>query len=171
MSTESRIRGCSSSKVRELMRSLAQHYDAEVARSGIKTTQYALLSRVAEFGPLRPVDLAEIMKMTASTLSRNLQPLVHAGWIDIARGEDARSHLVSLTPAGLAKRQEASQYWRAAQRKLNARVGPERVLALHGLIDDILGLLGNEGEGEGEDEGAASAGSRTRTGKTESAIH
>lgn len=142
--TDPRIQGCTSSKVRQLMRRLAQHYDAEVAQSGIKTTQYALLARIAERGPMRPVDLAQVLKMTPSTLSRNLQPLAAAGWIEIAPGEDARSHHVSITPAGRAKRDEARQHWRVAQRALNARVGAGRVAALHELIDEMLDLLGRD---------------------------
>src|SRR5688500_6750471 len=83
--------GCTSFKVRQLMRRISQHYDAEVARSGHKTTQYSLLSHVMNLGPRRPVDLASAMKMTASTLSRNLQPLIAAGWLDLGAAADARS--------------------------------------------------------------------------------
>jgi DNA-binding MarR family transcriptional regulator len=158
-SPESRIRGCTSAKVRQLMRTLAQHYDAEVAHSGIKTTQYSLLSRVAELGPLRPVDLAEAMRMTASTLSRNLQPLVAAGWLDVVPGEDARSHLVSITATGLAQRDDARRYWRIAQSRLNARVGAERVLALHRQIDEMLALMGDPAS-DGDDCLAPPAGSQ-----------
>ena len=43
------------------MRQVARHYDAEVAKSGLKTTQYSLLSHVLKLGPLRPGDLAQAM--------------------------------------------------------------------------------------------------------------
>jgi DNA-binding MarR family transcriptional regulator len=144
MVDESMIHGCTSSKVRQLMRRIAQHYDAEVAQAGLKTTQYSLLCRVAELGPVRAVDLAAAQKMTPSTLSRNLQPLVAAGWVAIDAGEDARCHRISLTSAGLKKRNEARQYWRVAQRKLNALMGVERVLELHALIDESLAILAAE---------------------------
>ena len=134
--------GCTSFKVRQLMRRVSQHYDAAMAASGLKTTQYSLLSHVLKLGPLRPVDLAAAMKMTASTLSRNLQPLVAAGWLELGAGADARSRLVSITPAGIVKRGEGQKHWKVAQRTLNERLGIGRVLALHALIDDSLGLLG-----------------------------
>jgi len=148
MSTETPIRGCTSSKVRQLMRRIAQHYDAEVSKAGLKTTQYSLLVNVAELGPIRPVDLAHRLKMTPSTLSRNLQPLIAAGWLEIGKGPDARSHLLSVSESGRAKRIEAKQRWKVAQRSLNALLGEERVLALHELIDESLDLFGGIDEAD-----------------------
>ncbi|HEX7867612.1 MAG TPA: MarR family winged helix-turn-helix transcriptional regulator [Variovorax sp.] len=151
MDTPTKPRGCTSFKVRQLSRRLSQHYDAEVSQSGLKTTQYSLLSHLARLGPSRPVDLAAELKMTASTLSRNLQPLIAAGWISLGAGSDARSRLVQLTEEGEAKRREAQAYWKTAQQKLNALLGVERVLALHLLIDEAMELLGAEDEPVGDD--------------------
>jgi DNA-binding MarR family transcriptional regulator len=151
METLTKPRGCTSFKVRQLSRRLSQHYDAEVSRSGLKTTQYSLLSHLARLGPSRPVDLAGELKTTASTLSRNLQPLIAAGFIAQGAGADARSLLVQLTESGEAKRREAQQYWKSAQQKINALLGVERVLALHQLVDDALELLGADDESAIED--------------------
>ncbi|KQX39682.1 MarR family winged helix-turn-helix transcriptional regulator [Variovorax sp. Varisp85] len=151
MDTLAKPRGCTSLKVRQLSRRLSQHYDAEVSKSGLKTTQYSLLSNLARLGPSRPVDLASELKMTASTLSRNLQPLIAAGWISLGAGADARSRLVQITEEGDAKRREAQLHWKAAQQKLNALLGVERVLALHRLIDESMELLGAEDEPDAED--------------------
>ncbi len=133
--------GCTNLKLRQLMRRVAQHYDAEVGKSGLKGTQYSLLSHVVLLGPIRPVDLAAQMKVTASTLSRNLQPLVAAGWLEVTAGDDARSRLVLATTAGREKRVEAQRRWETAQLQINAVLGPANVLALHALIDDALQRL------------------------------
>ena len=151
MDTLAKPRGCTSLKVRQLSRRLSQHYDAEVSKSGLKTTQYSLLSNLARLGPARPVDLASERNMTASTQSRNLQPLIAAGWISLGAGADARSRLVQITEEGDAKRREAQLHWKAAQQKLNALLGVERVLALHRLIDESMELLGAEDEPDAED--------------------
>src|SRR3982750_356889 len=95
-------RGCSSQRVRRLSRRLSRHFDRVVAASGLKTTQYSLLSYVVELGPLRPSELAAAMGVDASTLTRNLQPLVSAGWVAVGPGSDERSRLVSATEAGQA---------------------------------------------------------------------
>ncbi|TFZ06215.1 MarR family transcriptional regulator [Ramlibacter henchirensis] len=133
--------GCTNLKLRQLMRRVAQHYDAEVGKTGLKGTQYSLLSYVCKLGPIRPVDLAREMKVNPSTLSRNLQPLVAAGWLALEPGDDARSHRVAATDAGRDKRQEAQRRWRVAQESLNAQLGPRRVLALHALLDECTDLL------------------------------
>lgn len=133
--------GCTNLKLRQLMRRVAQHYDAEVGKSGLKGTQYSLLSHVVLMGPVRPVDLAAQMKVTASTLSRNLQPLVAAGWLEVTAGDDARSLRVLATAAGREKRTEAQRRWKAAQLQLNATLGPANVVALHALLDDALARM------------------------------
>ena len=133
--------GCTNLKLRQLMRRVAQRYDAEVGQVGLKGTQYSLLSYVIKLGPIRPVDLAEAMNVDASTLSRNLKPLVAAGWVTQEAGADARSRLVQATDAGRDKRTEAQRRWRVAQEGLNAALGPQRVIALHALIDEAMQAL------------------------------
>jgi DNA-binding MarR family transcriptional regulator len=134
-------RGCTNYRLRQLTRQVSRHYDGVLADVGLKTTQYSLLSCLANQGPLRPADLAAQMRLDASTLTRNLQPLVAQGWVGIGPGVDQRSRLVSLTEAGRAKRTEAQRAWKSAQLALNERLGLERVAQLHALIDDCLALL------------------------------
>lgn len=133
--------GCTNAKLRQLTRRVNQHFDAEVAQSGLKTTQYSLLTTIESRGPVRSVDLAASLHMTASTLSRNLHVLVDAGWLQIDDGPDARSRLVSITEAGRARRRAARAHWRRAQQSLVALLGAGRVAALHQLIDEALPLL------------------------------
>ncbi len=145
--------GCTNFKLRQLMRRVANHYDVEMARCGLKTTQYSLLSHVLKLGPIRPGDLAAEMKMDASTLTRNLRPLVDAGWVTLEAGTDARSRLVHITEAGRDKRAEAQRHWKAAQLALNDALGADRVVALHALVDDSLALLAalpNQEAGNGD---------------------
>ena len=146
--SQTRPQGCTNLKLRQLGRRVTSHYDAELLKTGLKVTQYSLLSHVVKLGPLRPVDLAAAMRMSASTLSRNLQPLVAQGLLEILPGVDARSRLVTATEAGQLKRAEAQRRWRAAQEQLNQLLGVERVLALHSLIDEALELLASDETGE-----------------------
>jgi DNA-binding MarR family transcriptional regulator len=130
--------GCSNAKLRQLTRRVSQHYDHEMGKIGLKATQYSLLSKVFQQGPIRPGDLAKAMALDASTLTRNLKPLVAAGWLTVGAGSDDRSHLVTITLAGREKRTEARRRWKAAQGSLNDLLGVERVRALHELIDGSL---------------------------------
>lgn len=134
-------RGCTSLKLRQLTRRVSQHYDQQLAPCGLKTTQYSLLAHVERLGPIRPGELAAVMEMEASTLTRNLQPLQAQAWVEVGPGDDGRSRQVAITEAGRAKRAEAQRLWKRAQLALNERLGVERVAALHALIDDSLVLI------------------------------
>jgi DNA-binding MarR family transcriptional regulator len=136
--------GCTNLKLRQFMRRLGQHYDEQMALVGLKTTQYSLLACVDKLGPLRPGELAAQLKMDASTLTRNLKPMVDAGWLTVAAGSDARSRLVAITAEGRAKRAEAKRYWRKAQDGLNRQLGLKQVAALHDLIDEAMTRLAPE---------------------------
>ena len=143
--------GCTHFKLRQVQRRVSQRYDQALAPCGLKTTQYSLLSHVIKLGPLRPGTLAMAMAMDPSTLTRNLRPLVDAGWVTLGAGADGRSRQVCITEAGLAKRTQASACWRSAQADLNQLLGPARVRALHAQIDDCLELLAPPPAGDHHD--------------------
>ena len=133
--------GCTNFQLRQLMRRVAQHYDLEMSRAGLKTTQYSLLSHVLKLGPVRLGELAVTMTMEPSTLTRNLKPLLVAGWVELAPDADGRSRRAAITSAGRRKRAEAQRCWKAAQASLNHTLGIERVVALHALVHESLQLL------------------------------
>jgi len=141
METQPKTQGCTNLKLRQITRRITQHYDAELAKIGLKTTQYSLLTHAVKLGPVRAVDLADVMHMSKSTLSRNLQPLIAAGWVRVNSGQDARSRLISATDTGRTKRSEGQRRWRVAQDGINAVLGIQRVRALHALIEESLELL------------------------------
>lgn len=153
--TNARIQpqGCTHLQLRQLMRRVARLYDTELARAGLKTTQFSLLSALDKLGPAAPGELARTLRLQPSTLTRNLQPLVAAGWVVQGPGADGRSRLVQLTDAGRAKRAEARQRWKSAQLELNRLLGDARVAALHVLIQESLALLAADAT-EADDDAA-----------------
>jgi DNA-binding MarR family transcriptional regulator len=133
---------CTNFRLRRLVRVVGRRYDAQMQHVGLRSTQYSLLAHVAALGPVQPAELARRLAMDASTLSRNLGPLLTAGWVERQPGADARSRRLVVTEAGEAKRREAWRHWRRAQTGLERELGAERVAALHALIDDSLARLG-----------------------------
>ncbi|WLH48422.1 MarR family winged helix-turn-helix transcriptional regulator [Pseudomonas beijingensis] len=146
MKNMTKPQGCTNLKIRQLNRMVTRHYDRYIAESGLKNTQYSLLSHVVRLGPIRPSDLARRMQMEASTLTRNMQPLVAQGWLTVGAGGDARSRLVQVTEAGLEKQAEGRRAWKEAQLALNERLGVHRVAALHELLDACIECLDDEPE-------------------------
>ena len=146
MNASVKPKGCTNFKLRQLGRVVTRHYDAYMTSTGLKTTQYSLLSHVVELGPIRPSDLAQSMGMDASTLTRNLQPLEAQGWLQQGPGRDARSRLIEATAEGRAKQAQARRAWKQAQLSLNARLGEPSVATLHAMIELCIERLSNEAD-------------------------
>ncbi len=142
--------GCTNLKLRQLGRMVSRHYDRYLSPVGLKGTQYALLTCVVKFEPIRPSDLARRLQMDASTLTRNLRPMLAQGWLAVGAGQDARSRLVEATAMGRALRADGQRAWKAAQTALNRQLGVAQVGALHALLDASIAVL---------DEGASDAAS------------
>lgn len=145
-------RGCTNLKLRQLTRRVGRIYDEHLAGVGLKTTQYSLLSTIVRMSAARSVEVAQALQLQPSSLSRNLRPLVHEGWVEFQPGEDARSHRLVATPAGLAKREQAQRQWKAAQLQVNALLGSARVVALHALIDELLLAMDGLDDGPPEEQ-------------------
>jgi DNA-binding MarR family transcriptional regulator len=69
-------------------------YDEELREVGLRTTQYALLAWLRFAGEVRQRDLGKLTSLNETTLTRNLRPLIDAGWVAIRPGEDRREKLV-----------------------------------------------------------------------------
>jgi DNA-binding MarR family transcriptional regulator len=145
-------RGCTNLKLRQASRRVARHYEVFVRPTGLKNTQYSLLSHVVKLGPLRAGELAAAMQLDASTLTRNLQPLVATGLVRVTTGDDARARVVEATDAGRALRLQAQKAWKRAQLALNERLGAARVAALHALLDECISRLDTTGQDDNGDE-------------------
>lgn len=135
---------CTNLKLGQLGRVLSLHYEDFSCEVGLNGTQYSLLSHVVTHGPMRPVDLAKRMQLDASTLTRNIQRLVAIELLSVGSGPDARSYLVSATSTGHSKQAEAQRVWESAQSVLNERLGFDRVMKLHSLIDSCIECLVGE---------------------------
>jgi DNA-binding MarR family transcriptional regulator len=125
---------CLCNALRQATRAVSRLYDEELRGVGLRTTQYSLLRRLRAAGEARQRDLGGLMSLDETTLTRNLRPLIDAGWVAIRPGEDRREKFVRLTDAGAAKLQEARPAWQRAQERLRSRL-PE------GTWSSLLDLL------------------------------
>jgi DNA-binding MarR family transcriptional regulator len=113
---------CLCNALRRADRAVSRLYDEELRSVGLRTTQYSLLAWLRVAGESRQRDIEELTSLDQSTLSRNLRPLVDAGWVAIRPGEDRREKLVRLTDAGVAKLREARPAWERAQQRMRSRL-------------------------------------------------
>src|SRR3954465_13729428 len=93
-------RACACANLRKAARAVTQLFDAALAPSGLKVTQFTLLVTSRLSGEATINGLAERMAMDRSTLSRNLKPLVREGLLEVGSGEDGRTRLVRISAEG-----------------------------------------------------------------------
>jgi DNA-binding MarR family transcriptional regulator len=115
-------------------------YDEELRGVGLRTTQYSLLRRLRRAGEIRQRDLGGLTSLDETTLTRNLRPLIDAGWVAIGPGEDRREKLVRLTEAGAAKLRQARPAWQRAQERLRSRLPDEAWSSLLATLPDLARL-------------------------------
>jgi len=130
MATESAEVICVCATARMAARSLTRIYDRALEPAGIRTTQFSVLARLLEEGPLPLTHLAGRLAMDRTTLARDLRPLERRGLVAISVGTDRRVRMAELTPAGRRLVDEVRPLWKQVQRDVRAQLGPDHVARL-----------------------------------------
>ena len=82
--------------------------DEHLKRLGVSDEQFALLSLIGLYGPVTPTALATRMGVPLTTLADAVRRLDARGEIErLPNPEDGRSHLLTLSAAGQARRKAA----------------------------------------------------------------
>ncbi|MCF7751091.1 MarR family winged helix-turn-helix transcriptional regulator [Bacillus subtilis subsp. subtilis] len=126
---------CTCFRLRRASRQLSQLYDSHLAPLGLSLNAYSILRRAPQ--PRQLGDLADALGMDRTTLTRNLKPLLQAGWLDQQRGDDARQRLIVITPAGKAVLRRARPLWQRAQDQVEAAFGAAPTARLNALLDQL----------------------------------
>jgi DNA-binding MarR family transcriptional regulator len=130
---------CNCHAIRQAARHVTQFYDQQLAPSGIRVTQFAILSRLRRAGPMTINALAAALVMDRTTLGRNILPLQRDGLIAVAAGRtDRRRHELHITEAGIARHRAAMEHWRQAQQRFGAVFGDDRAAALRDLLHGVV---------------------------------
>jgi DNA-binding MarR family transcriptional regulator len=117
---------CLCGALRQASRTVSRLYDEELRGVGLRTTQYSLLRILARSHDVRQGELGALAHLEETTVTRNLRPLLAAGWVSIESGDDRREKRIRITGAGTAKLAEALPAWERAQARMQAML-PERV--------------------------------------------
>jgi DNA-binding MarR family transcriptional regulator len=129
--TDSIFGHCNSSAMRRAARQLGQLYEDAMGDTGLKGTQFSLLSQIRFSGEPTLKSLAEAMVMDLSALGHTLKPLQRDGWVEIAPDpSDRRAKRVRLTEKGLTKQSELVDRWRVAQARFDEAFGKEQAAEL-----------------------------------------
>jgi DNA-binding MarR family transcriptional regulator len=102
---------------------VTQLYDDALRPSGIRTTQFTLLQALVLMTRTSQKQLAELLGIDSTTLTRTLAHLRRKGWLRAERRTDRRELGLSLTEAGQREYQRVLPYWQAAQKRLRRALG------------------------------------------------
>lgn len=118
---------CSNTAIRRAARQLGQLYDDCMEGTGLKGTQFSLLSQIAAGGQPALKQLAEEMVMDLSALGHTLKPLIRDGYVELITDEkDRRVKRARLTPLGQKMQSELVERWRDAQGRFDNAFGAAR---------------------------------------------
>ena len=108
---------CIATRARLISRSLTAIYDDALRGSGLKISQLNLMVIIYKLGQAKSTDVCRIMKMDASTLSRNVDRMKKKGWLVTAVHDGARFMTITVTPGGEHLLEAIYPRWKEAQRK------------------------------------------------------
>jgi DNA-binding MarR family transcriptional regulator len=115
--------GCAAYQFRRTSRAVARLYDAALAPSGIRSTQFAILTAIAKLQPVSISRVAEILVIDLTTMTRSLKLLQKEGLIQIAPRGLRRQRLLTLTSKAEKALAAAVPLWREIQNRFLAGLG------------------------------------------------
>jgi len=132
---------CTCFKLRKAARTVTQLFDETLKPCGLLVTQFTILVAVAAAGSGTMNELAQILVMDRTTLTRNLKPLERQGFITIEPGADQRTRVIQLTVQGRLVLATALPLWEQAQTEVVQGLGQERWNTLLSHLSDTTTLM------------------------------
>lgn len=132
---------CACFNLRKASRVMTQHFDEVLKPSGLLVTQFTILAAVAIVKSATVNELAEMLVMDRTTLTRNLKPLEREGWLKSEPGQDQRTRIIALTEAGEAVLAKALPLWKQAQSMVETALGQQRWNTLLAHLVEATALL------------------------------
>ena len=111
-------------------KSLPGCYDSLMQESGIRATQFTILSQLMLRGEMPVGKLAGFLGMERTTLTRNLALLETQKWISTRPGEDPRARMIAITAQGRGIVRRSFPYWAKAQAEAGKLLGADGQAAL-----------------------------------------
>lgn len=114
---------CLAFQTRKAARVVTRLYDEALRPTDLKITQFTLMVAIKFGAPGSITELADLLGLERTTLTRNLSVLERQGLIDVQEGEQSRARVMSLTQDGLDKLAEAYPLWERAQKNMEQAIG------------------------------------------------
>ena len=111
----SATRDCHCLAARRRAREITRLYEDKLRPHGLRATQFSVLAALAQTGPIPLGELADLLGLERTTLTRSANRMEDEGWVAEADSEDGRVRKLELTLAGREKVEDAYPAWKEAQ--------------------------------------------------------
>src|SRR5712692_3672423 len=123
------VRACAVMNLRQAARAVTAQFDAQLQSTGLRATQLNLLMAVETGVAVTITDLAEILAMDRTTMTRNLKLLRQRKLVD--------GKTIALTAKGRRAAAAALPLWEKAQAEILDSLGKKRWAALLGELEAV----------------------------------
>ena len=122
---------CLCALIRRAGRIATRNYDSFLKPCGLKVTQLSMLAKIAYNASVNVNELAELLVMDQTTVSRNLRVLEKLGYICLeSEKSDHRIKRIRISDLGLSKMNEAIPFWDKAQLEMEKTLGGDNIMML-----------------------------------------
>lgn len=128
---------CIAGRVRLLSRVITNIYDRALQPLGIKINQANILVMLSLTDQASSVDIARVLSMEKSTVSRNVERMRKKGWVDVAGKDDGQTQVITVTLKGRKLLAAAHGEWKKAQKQAAELLGEEGVAAVLKIHDSL----------------------------------
>jgi DNA-binding MarR family transcriptional regulator len=112
-------RGCHCLAARKRARAVTRLYEEKLRPHGLRATQYSILATLALKGTTPVGELAEILGLERTSLTRSAAVVERNGWITSEESDDARERPLRITDGGFEKLLAAFPDWKEAQEMID----------------------------------------------------
>src|SRR6202171_6071350 len=136
---------CMCGNFRRTSRALTQLYETALRPLGLSATQLTILQVLTRAGEVSQGQLAEMLAMDSTSLTRTLAIMRRRSWIAERRGKDRRERRLRLSGTGEAQLKRALPVWEKVQSRLRRQLGDQALNDLLQLTRQVTGLITTKG--------------------------
>jgi len=122
-----KLKNCVCRNLRMTTRVTTQYYDQIFQSVELPATQFSLLVDISYRENATISELAEVLLMDQTTVTRNIEILRKKGYVNVnPDSNDSRRKCISLSEDGVKKLNEAIPLWNEVQAMIENEIGDER---------------------------------------------
>ena len=131
------VQSCLCTNLRRISRAVTSIYNSHLKKANLKATQFTMLVAIALKNESNLTELADLLFIDSTTLSRSLERLEKRELISLEIADDRRNRIVKLTEVGKQTILSAIPYWENAQNEVKEIIGSN---TFYSFLDDLGSL-------------------------------